>query len=1215
MANYSGSFSGSFQGTISGSLLGSGIVSASTQIDFNDIVNKPTTIQPFQANSIVSNNRFREVTYPAISASTSTRFTTIEANASTLSTQTTTVSASTSTRFTTIEANVTTLQGQIQAAVSGTVPPGTISSSAQIAALGYLTSASAAAAGFGSGGGASIPAGTISSSTQVVSALPAGTISSSAQILPILTSSITNFPTEVSRSAAAAGFGSGGGGIDTALSQSTNTLTTFDGSRVVSNINLPAGIYNTNFGTSGSLSNFIEKIFFPNTVPVITTTGFTIQEFEVSGSVVGSVSATDAEGQSITFRTSSLYTSGSFRISSAGQITLNTKSTASMNTDNTPGSGSHPFLVEAVDTFNGLGSQTVYIRVNPNTAPVWRQTSTGGSIITAFTQSLNENSTAGNNKVRVFFTDAESDTITIGTGSVPSQFSLTIESTYVQLNQVTASLDYETTTHYNFVLTASDQHYPSDDTDSIAYLPFRVSVVDNSGSVVNNQTLSPINENSANGTTVGSITATDSEGDTIVFSNFSLISAYLNSVGTNITSSLSGSSLYDPHADPFQCSSGGSVTRKNGVYLNSDVADRYVYLVTVSDAFNTTTDTGEITIPIDADASSTIGTDTQTYYIIESATGSDNLTTNSNGRTISDVTFTSAVSQMWLVKSNPIGYVRFTNGTTQYTGSTSLALELAQNVSGSGLTFDSASTIGIQITASETSFETTKQFRNHTLSIAKNFQPSGSMEASSSNLNTNGARSGNKIATLTWTDVESNTLNNSTFTLTSNAGLSSSWNSGYVYTINATGSLSAGTYFVSASVKDQYGFRFGSSSLSFTIAQAPIGTLTTNGTFYIIETAISGALIYTSANGRTGTQGDLGVTYSPQYNLAAVQSFTSSNALINVTSVGALSIAQNVSGSYSGSQTITSSITFRDQFNNIGSGSITINVATNGGPTGSFTPITANLTASILLNTGLVSASITDAETDTPFSMSLGGANGSDLYAVPQNVNSSSYVIKNVSTISSGQTLTYDATIVDVHGKSRIYSSNTITIADPIGLVHGYGWSGGSAATEATAIAGLGDNGADGIGIDSGSVIAMLQSGSLGSTFTPSYIGGLCTLHKSGSLSTMSDTSATGISTLGFFNFVSTAQRLLIVFPSASNLGGKPASMYDSVPPDATGTANEYYTYAKDAAIPGTIGTGVYYFNLQSAYQGYTRWGMIFAEGKNTNNTRYYLMPDTASAP
>jgi hypothetical protein len=206
MANYTGSFSGSFQGTISGSLLGSGIVSGSTQIDFNDIVNKPTTIQPFQANSITSNNRFREVTYPAISASTSTRFTTIESNLSTLS-------------------------GQIQAAVSGTVPSGTISGSAQIAAFGYLTSASAAASGFGSGG--SVASGTISGSAQITTlGFVNSTQTSSMSVLSALTASFIS-STFISASAAASGFGSGGGGIDTALSQSTNTLTTFDGSRVV----------------------------------------------------------------------------------------------------------------------------------------------------------------------------------------------------------------------------------------------------------------------------------------------------------------------------------------------------------------------------------------------------------------------------------------------------------------------------------------------------------------------------------------------------------------------------------------------------------------------------------------------------------------------------------------------------------------------------------------------------------------------------------------------------------------------------------------------------------------------------------------------------------------------------------------------------------------------------------------------------------------------
>ena len=40
----------------------------------------------------------------------------------------------------------------------------------------------------------------------------------------------------------------------------------------------------------------------------------------------------------------------------------------------------------------------------------------------------------------------------------------------------------------------------------------------------------------------------------------------------------------------------------------------------------------------------------------------------------------------------------------------------------------------------------------------------------------------------------------------------------------------------------------------------PIGTLTTNGTFYVIESAKQMVqIIYTNSNGRSGTQGDLGV--------------------------------------------------------------------------------------------------------------------------------------------------------------------------------------------------------------------------------------------------------------------------------------------------------------------------------------------------------------------
>ena len=998
--------------------------------------------------------------------------------------------------------------------------------------------------------------------------------------------------------------------MSVATSSFTTGFTIFDGNRVISNTSLPNGVYNTNQGTSGSLAQFIEKVFFPNTIPSITTNGFTIGEFVASGSSVGTVSATDAEGQSITFRTASSYTADKFRIASNGAITLNTKSTASLNTDNTPGSGSHPFLVEAVDTFAGVGSKTIYIRVTPNTAPKWRQTSVGGSVITQFTHSLNENSTAANNKVRLYFTDDESDTITIGSGSVPSGFTITKASTYIQLNQTTSSLDYETTPKYELVLTASDEHYVSgDDTTSRTFLPFRISVVDNVIPTVNNQTLNSINENTSNGATVGSITATDPESDTIVFSNFTLLRAFKNGVNTNITSSLGGNSLYDPHSNPFQCSTAGVVTRKNGVYLNSDVADRYVYQVTVKDAFNTTSDTGEITIPIANDAASSISDNWTNLYIIESATSSAEIKIGTNGRTGTSGQWSSAVSQRWEIKStgNLIGLSATTGSST--------TLRLASNLSGSA--YSSGSIIAVELTASEHGFETTKQYVNQNIAVVINNAPSLSFSNTSANLNTNGARSGSTLTTISFTDTEGDSLNHGSFTFTDPSGQLNSIKSGDTYLVQATQNLSASVYQITASIKDNHGFRAGKGKHDMTIAQAPIGTLGGDTTSYIIETALDNAVLRDATGFGNGNASQLTVSYSPQYNSAAVQEFTSSNDAIRVDGSGNLTMGVPLLGSPTASgDTIPTTITYRDQFGNIGSGSVTVNVFANQAPTATITNVGSALTASVSANTNLVNVTISDTETDTPFSASLSGASAGSLKLVPQNAASSSYQIQNTSIVNSGTTFTYNLKVSDVHGKNQTYSGRTINIIDQQALVYGYGWTGGSAASQAAAIASLGDSGGDGVGITSGSVIAHLQSGSLGTTFNPSYVGGTMTLHKSASLSTMSDSATTGLSQLGYFNFSSGGdQRLIILFASASNQGGKPVSMYDGVPPDSTGTANEYYIYAKDASIPGTLGTGVYYFNLQNAHQGYTKWGMIFAEGENTNNSRYYLMPDSASAP
>jgi hypothetical protein len=134
----------------------------------------------------------------------------------------------------------------------GSIPAGTISGSPQIAAFGYLTSASAAAAGFGSGGGTATDISalnTFTGSIQIqVNNLTSATSSyltsastgsfilasqtSSMSVLNALTASFIS-STFISASAAASGFGSGGGSINTG-SFATTGSNTFKGEQIIS---------------------------------------------------------------------------------------------------------------------------------------------------------------------------------------------------------------------------------------------------------------------------------------------------------------------------------------------------------------------------------------------------------------------------------------------------------------------------------------------------------------------------------------------------------------------------------------------------------------------------------------------------------------------------------------------------------------------------------------------------------------------------------------------------------------------------------------------------------------------------------------------------------------------------------------------------------------------------------------------------------------------
>ena len=1069
--DYTGSFSGSFYGDITSS---NGVISSSAQVSYTQIKNKPTTISAFQKNSIIANSNFRENTHPIVSASFDSRITTLDGRIGTLES---------SVDETGSDAQQLTLAGQTLSISNGnsvTLPMGggggggsslwNTGSQDPASFTYYQTSNNLQITGsLRVSGGVTgsidwsnvdnVPVGIVSGALQLsqiginqtsittltsvtssyITSIPAGTISGSNQITSVITD------TYISASAALSGFGAGGGGgagdIESVVAglglsggattgDATLTLNTAsDHFRIA--VSQSAASYG--FGSGGGAFG---------DPAVITSHGFTIPEFTGSGALVGTLIATDVTaGDTQTWAKQDSYSSNFFEVSATGVVRATVSSSRVMNTDATPGSGSHPFPIKVTDSQNNVTEKTIYIRVTPNSAPVFRITSVGGNIITNFTASLDESSSAETkSQYRIYITDADSDVITFNTGSLgTNHFSFTIGSAgaskYVDIVQATASLDYETQEDYNFVLTASDANYEAGyDVPNITYLPYKVQVVDNLGPGIQNQTLSAISEQTAYGQTVGSISATDlsTPGNTISYTNFTIVEANLDG-GSNITSSLGGTSLFDPAADPFEMNISGLVTRKN-IFLNSDIANNYIYRVNVADAYNEASASALITIPVADATPKSIGSNGGTYYIQEGAGTGDDLTTNSDGYSSGPVSWTAASNriQKWKVNTVPPGYVNFTNGTTEVTSS-SATLEVATAISGN-LHFADSDTVQIQLTASENNFESTIQYRTHTLVITDNQPYEIGFSNTSGNLNTNGARPSNTLSTISFTEPQSgigDTIDHTKFTFTNTSGQLTASRSGDTYLVSALTNLSGSTAYVfSASIADSYG-NISTSGSSFTIAQAGTGTLSTNGTFYVIESATSGDNIVLGTNGRTGTQGDLGVSYSPQYNSAAVASFTSSHSLISVASNGNLSVGTDISASfYTDGGVVSSSITWIDQFGNAGGPtSITMNIAENFAPTATDTPNTSKLNTNLGVD-GALLATLTwsDTESDS-LNISSFGLSGTGASSLSSSYNGTNAFGIYAEGDRSAGTISYTASIKDVHGFSTGTYEDLITIA------------------------------------------------------------------------------------------------------------------------------------------------------------------------------------------
>ena len=989
---------------------------------------------------------------------------------------------------------------------------------------------------------------------------------------------------------------------------SVSSSISFNGNKVVSNEKLPQ-MFSQSFnpGTSGSVQEFLNAVFFPNTAPSITTGNQTIEEFRTSGSAVVTLAGTDAEGQALTFTTASSYTADKVRVASGGEITLTELATSeSFNTSEVGGAHGHLVVVKATDTFLASTEKDIYIIVTPNEAPKFRETSVGGNVITNVTSSVNENSTNSTLIKRVFFTDAESDSITINSSSISpaggsTHFTITKSSTYVDITQNTGSLDYESIPLYTFSLTASDEHkVAGQDSESFVTLPVSISVADNVHPTINNQTLSSINENSSNGATVGSISATDSEGDTIEFFNFALHKLELDN--SNVASGSYGgtSQLTDPHENPFQCSTSGVVTRRTGVFINSDLVNEYQYRIQVRDSYNTASNEAIITIPISDDTPATL-TDNWSAgpYIKESELSGSTIKTTDYGSTQADY------------NSNQSG--TFSSSNPAIAVNSSGNLSLAVNLSGSAT--QSGETIGSTITFTNTFGTTTTD--SLSVSVVANAAPSISFTNQSANLNTNLASTGTTMVSMSVSDTENDTPFSASLTGTDAASLSlvySNANSSSIG-LHAASNLTAKTYNYNVKITDSYGKSQDYNSQTFTVAQADTGTLGGDTTSYIIESAVSGATIRDASGYNAGNASQLTVSYSPSYGSPAVATFTSSNEAIAVDNSGNLTLALDLSGSTTQStDTVTSNITFADQYNNIGSGSVTVNVFANAAPTATFTNQTANFeTDNATTNTTMVSMSISDTESDTPFSASLTGTDAASLKLVYANSNSSSVGIQAASNLTA-KTYNYNIKVTDAYSKSTEYNGRSFTVVQSAdyGRVFVYD-VGFNNATYNTAVGITSEDGStppvatpfSNIGF----LDAIINDDVIGdATFTYDY-GGTQTATRLGEASGSNLHSV--LRTMGSSGVMSrnSSKHFVVLFPSGSDMTGIPTSTTDSY---GGSTAGEYVL---EVGTDGTTIDGsntlesseINQMTLGTSHVGYTKWFMVGAANQIASSTNFNL--------
>ncbi|NQZ76559.1 MAG: T9SS type A sorting domain-containing protein, partial [Ekhidna sp.] len=237
-----------------------------------------------------------------------------------------------------------------------------------------------------------------------------------------------------------------------------------------------------------------------NESPAIESQAFSIAENADDGSSVGSVSATDPDGEALSFSITSGNDAGGFTIdSSTGLITVNDARVLDFET-----SPNFNLLVEVTD-----GSFVVSALMSVTLSDVAE-----APAVDSQTFEIAENSDEGTSVGTVVATDPEGDQISFAVTAGNDAGGFTINAATGELTVADASvLDFETTPEFALTVQVSDGSLTASATITIVL----TDVDENRAPEISDQSFD-IPENSANGTSVGSVVAADPDGDDITFS-------------------------------------------------------------------------------------------------------------------------------------------------------------------------------------------------------------------------------------------------------------------------------------------------------------------------------------------------------------------------------------------------------------------------------------------------------------------------------------------------------------------------------------------------------------------------------------------------------------------------------------------------------------------------------------------------------------------------